>query len=527
MTFNGNIVEIPIGNEGLTGNKNLSTVRPTQLLEANNISYSTGTITKEGGSAKYNASAITGTPAILGGTEYYPTTGTQRIVILADDGKLYKDTDTTFSVTLKSGLTVSDVIPDFVVGGKEAAANNTKLFCFTGKNVVQVLSADGATTSDITSPPTDWTGATQPTGGVIHEGRLWGWGNSNDPHRVYASLPTDHEDFTSTALNLSVYPGEGEKLVAGISFKGFLIMFKYPRGVYAIDTTSPTVSDWKIKKLSTHVGSLNARTVVQVVEDVVFLDRSGSIHSLSSTDEFGDVKTSNVSTIVDMDEYARDNFSTANMANAQGIYYADKSEVQFSVPDAGSTTNSRMLVLDLSSQTAKFRVSDKDAAIGLWLWTDTSFTQIPMAGDAAGFVWKLDQSSLTKDGVGYNAQFQTPHLDLSHTDPRLSVINKRGKFLELVVEPLGNWDMSIDVLWDGDIEDTYQFSMGSTGATLGSFILGTDVLGAAAIANRKRRITGGGRRISLIGRNSGAGEGFSIAKILLHYVPGDQGIRDG
>jgi hypothetical protein len=64
--------------------------------------------------------------------------------------------------------------------------------------------------------------------------------------------------------------------------------------------------------------------------------------------------------------------------------------------------------------------------------------------------------------------------------------------------------------------------MGSTGATLGSFVLGTDKLGADAVVNRKRRIAGSGRRFSVAFRNSGAGEDFAIGRVYLHAKVGDE-----
>ena len=56
--------------------------------------------------------------------------------------------------------------------------------------------------------------------------------------------------------NVVVYPGEGEKIVAIQSFKGLLIVWKYPRGVYYIDTTAVDVGDWKTKRLGTSTGGV-------------------------------------------------------------------------------------------------------------------------------------------------------------------------------------------------------------------------------------------------------------------------------
>jgi hypothetical protein len=113
-------------------------------------------------------------------------------------------------------------------------------------------------------------------------------------------------------------------------------------------------------------------------------------------------------------------------------------------------------------------------------------------------------------------------MDFSWVDPSLSTKRKIGQFLEVVVAPTGQWNLTVSILWDGTTVQTITFNMGVTGAALGSFILGTDKLAGDQILNRKRRIVGSGRRLSLAGSNSGAGEDFSVAQFMLHCLVGDE-----
>ena len=91
-----------------------------------------------------------------------------------------------------------------------------------------------------------------------------------------------------------------------------------------------------------------------------------------------------------------------------------------------------------------------------------------------------------------------------------------------MVEPTGNWNLAVSVMWDGETVQTVNFNMGTSGATLGAFVLGTDKLAGDQILNRKKRIVGSGRRLSLSGTNSGAGEDFSVGQFLLHALVGDE-----
>lgn len=522
MAYNGQIAELPIGSLGLFGSQNASQIPVDALLACDTITLESDTVQKEGGASKYNSSVIGGAPSVLGVHDWNHDGATQRLIVLGSDGKLYKDTFAagTFATTLASGLTVSSVIPRFVEGGKEAAANNRKLFVFTWKNAVQVLSADGATTAALATPPADWTGAHQPAFGCNHEGRMWGGGNDNDPHRMYYSLTTNHEDFTSAgAGSISVYPGEGEKLVAAFAFRSAIICFKYPRGIYLIDTSDPTTTNWKVTKINGNLGAAGYGCAVQVEDDVVFVDASGQIRRLSAVNEFGDVGTIGLDDQSKMTAYIRDNLNISQAATWRTVYYARKREVHIACTATGATANNYRLVIDFNQGRPRFRISTRDVPICMFL-AMRSGLQTLYHGDASGFIWEMDTTTRSKAGVGYASSFQTPHLDLSHIDPAYGTIKKNGKYLELVVDPKGNHDLSVDVFWDGIYHETLLFNMGSTGTALGTFVLGTSALGGRQVLNKKRKLTGRGRRISLIGRNNGAAQDFSVAKFYLHFTPG-------
>lgn len=529
MSFRGNIAELPLGQDGLTGTKDQVKIGLRDLIDVDSITYESGTLRKMGGAIKYNSTVISGAPSILGGWDWFASPVAQRGIILADNGKLYKSTDgSTWGVELKTGLTVTDpTVPVFVEAGKEAAANNRKLFIFTGRNVVQVLSADGATTSNISTPPSDWSGSNQPTTGLNHEDRLWGCGNANDPHRLYYSLTTNHEDFTtSDAGSIVVYPGEGERIVGAISYLGYIICWKFPKGIYVVDTTSPTIANWKVSRITGELGGVSVQGQ-KTVDDgsIVFLDSSGLFYRIVPTDTLQNISIENLSEIRNMGPFLRENVNLGRLDRAQSVFYPALKEYYTVVPALNSTTQDRRITIDFNlPDKPRFGWSERDTNVSIWVRQDSNNIQRPVIGDNAGFVYILDTVARTKDGAGYLGLFQGPHVDLSHVDPILGTRRKNGRFLELVVEPKGNWNLNIDIYWDGELHETVTFNMGTTGATLGSFVLGTDSLAGDRILNKKRRITGGGRRISVAGRNNGASQDFSVSKFFLHYALGDERI---
>jgi hypothetical protein len=417
----------------------------------------------------------------------------------------------------------------YVEGGREAATLDRKLFTFTGKNAAQVLSSDAATSHDIATPPSDWAGTNQPMTGAAHEGRIWGAGNFNDPHRWYYSNPDDHEDFNGAGSGtVPVFPGEFDRIIAGVSFKGLLVTWKRPRGIYIVDTTSGDVNDWRPVRLSSALSLASPLSWCVVDDDLLFMDTQGSLHLISAVTEFGNLGTRNLSQLWDMDQYARDNFNigTAGFAGVQAIFYAAKRQSHFAVPGLGSTVNTRRFVLySAAADSAIPRVSDRDICPSIWLRRDGAGIQRPVIGDTAGTMWLLDQAGRTKAGAGYLAQAASGPLDFSHADPKLSGVRKNGQFLEVFYEPRGDFPVYFDVYWDERRVQTISVNMGpGGGAVLGStFVLGTAVLGGlTGLRMQRKRLVGSGNRLQLILRNSTAGQDFSIAKLRVQCSVGDE-----
>lgn len=523
MSYTGFIGEIPLGARGLFGSKNQAAIPFDALIQALNITLENGTVQKEGGAIKYNTTAITGAPSILGGFDWWPTTTAQRMVVLTSAGNLLKDSGAgDFPVTLKSGLTVIGVVPVFVAGGRETISANRKLFIFTGSNAVQVLSADGATTTDLATPPADWA-TQQPITGVIHDQRLW----AASRHRIYFSTPENHEDFTSNGSGqLSVFSGDGEEIVALASFKGVILVFKRPAGVYVVDTRNASIVQLQVHVVTRAFGAAGPGALAQIDNDLLFADQNAGLHVISAVQEYGDVASSDITQIADLLPFIRSEINLAEFNIIRVAYYSAKRQAHIAMPSLGSTINNRRLVIDFNRRDLpRFHFSDRDNNVSLWLRKDTNNIPRLIHGDNAGFVYLMDQEGRSKNSTGYNGQFQTAYMDFSHLDPKLGTIRKIADFLELVVEPKGNWTVSIDVLWDGVYVHTIQFNMGLTGVALGTFVLGTDRLAGDQIVNRRRRMMGSGRRLSLVFKNSGDAQDFSIARAYVHFHLGDE--REG
>jgi len=536
MAYRGVTVKLPVGSQGFTGTRNPSQAGPGHLTLVDGAELDGGIIRKEGGAQKVNPSALDGGATIVSGINWNPVSGVQHDVIFLSNGTVRQDSGAgTFPTSMVAGLTnVREPPSFFLTAGGEAVGASRKLFMFSSPNQVQVALGGAATMAAIGAPPADWAAGAFPTFGVQHGARVFGGGNGSDPHRIYYSTITDHGNFTGSGSGtLAIYPGESERLVAGLSFRGALILWKYPFGIYVVNTSDLTPANWSVTRMTRAVGTLNQHSVVQIENDVLYMDHVGNVHILSATQEFGDMNTSDLSKVATLEPFVRTEINRTVIRRVVGAWYAAKKQAWYTLPRTGSTDNNLRLIIGFEQQPTpqgaaapRFFMSRRDTCVSLWMRPDTTAIPRPTVGDNAGFVWRLDDTSRNKDGAAYQINFDTANTDLSFLDEALATRMKAGQFLELATEPRGNWDLTVTVFWDDVQTDILQFNMGGGGAVLGSFVLDTDTLGSDVVASDRKRLTGSGRRIRLSVVNGGLDQDVSISEFHLGFTPMDERIRE-
>lgn len=538
MSYRGIVVPLPVGQQGFTGTENPSQAGPGHFLYVDGVELQAGVIRKEGGAEKFNASALEGGAVIVSGINWTPVGSDRRDVIFTSTGKVLKDTGAgTFATAMVTGLNdAREPPPWFMACGGESVAAARHLFMFSSTNQVHEATADAATMTPISAPAADWTGAGNfPTFGVLHGFRVWAGGNNSDPHRLYYSTLTDHEDFTGAGSGtIAIFPGEGERLAGAVSFRGALVVFKYPQGIYIVNTADPTPANWSVTPLTRAVGTLNQHTIIQIENDVLYLDITGDTHALSTTQEFGDYTTSDIGDADSIHQFMRRYVNVGKLRRAQGIWYGRRQQAWWGLPLLGSDDNNLRFITLIESTPGqqetrlirRFFMSRRDICVSMWTRPDTDQAPLPVVGDASGFVWFLDREARSKDGAGYPMTFETANTDFGFFDPQLATRMKAGQFLEINYEPRGDWDLTVEVFWDDVLADTLLFNMGTGGAVLGSFILDTDVLASSVVRSARTRMEGSGRRLRLVGDNSGDGQDVSLANFYVHMTMMDERVGE-
>lgn len=534
MAYVGQAINIPLGQQGLLTDIPQTQIPLTALTKANNVRFNVAGIDKAPGSTKFNATALGSGDGIVALHDWFPTPALQRLIAMTDAGDVYRDTgDGTFTagvaIDTTFGAPTTDVM--LVPAGNEVAANNRRLFFFSSTRQLSSIDGDATTVVDITDPAADWSASNFPTGGFVFKDRLIAFGNANDQHRLYISGDTggvlDHQAFTvaKNVVTLPVFPGEGDRLVAGLVYKGAAFLFKSPFGVYLLDDRgSNTPTDWSVQRVDSAFGLASPNAIIQVLDDLLLGNATGGITSLKATEAFGDVRSGDILANARIENFVRSQFDKGGTSSLQAIYYEEKKLAYFSYRTSGSSTQDNIIVIDVNLPTPRISINTRDPANVLALRRDDDGIKRPIRGDDDGFVFLMDQgSTFAVNGDAYVGEFQTPDMDFSELDPTLATRNKLFDFISLTFTGVSANPVSVEVFIDGISIETINF-LQNAGAVLDSFILDTDTLREIAVNSRRKQLHGCGRRIKLRIFNTEATE-FSIENLQIEFRLGDEGDR--
>lgn len=538
MAYRGLTVTISLGQGGLRTDDSQSILQPTDLISATNVNFNSNLIEKDGGSTRFNTSAIT--DGIYGAFDWWPTQdiNDRKLVVVGGDGKVYAidnagaETEITASGGAPATLSLTNR-PFFLACGKEVAANNRKLFIFNGVDPVQIIDGTATIRTSLGSPPADWSGSNQPKAAFLHRGAVYAFGNVNRPHFIYRSSLTSHADFSTAApvtQLYSVYPGEGDSLQASAIFRGKPLVMKSPWGLYALEDSDVDPANWYFARVSTEIGASSPHSVLEALNDILLKSPSDSVQSLSATLEFGDIKAGDVLSILNISQFIRDN-TDAEPEFTQTLYYPENKTAYFTYRSAGGTTNDRMLGIriDTKGSPRAFWIT-KDAPNCMCLRRDTDLILRPVYGSLDGYVYLMDQEDRNVNDVAYLGEFQTPHLDFGFVDARiagqLGSKNKIYDYLEMRYYPQGNYSTYVDVYIDQEYSETLEFVqeaddlLADVAVAPDDFMLAESAtdpdgsfLAGDAVKFLKRRLNGSGRTISFRVYNAGLNESFKIAEL--------------
>lgn len=518
MNYEGLIADIPVGSLGLKTDDPHSKLQPGQLTRAINISLQDGKVQKDFGSMRWNSAALPG--GIRAGVDYAPDEATNLIVVMCSDGNVYKFTDffTSLVVGASGGapatLNVS-AYANIIEGGAEETGNPKKLFFMTGVDPVQVMTGDGATRTTISAGAADWTGTNQPVAGIIHRGRLFAWLKRGST--VYASDATNQEDFTTSPLLYNV-PGSSNELTCAFIHNKRLYIAKYPNGLYQLVDDDPDPSNWFWVEVNGSFGAQNADGYCTVFDDMLIANQFGGLSTLTSIQQFGDVKTSDMFNALGVQNFVKEEILAEGRGIRHGVYYADKKTAIFTYRSQTGIMNDRLCYVDFQTpQLPKVVWVDKDQPSCLFLVRDIQGVRRPWYGAEDGYLYQLDQPNRwvgTSDQIvqeGYRGEFWTPFFDFGGDKAEIAESMKQFDHLELQYEAAGDWNLTVECWVDGLFVKKLQYNMGFKRSNLDEMQADTTaIVDSECPLTMKQKLGFGGRRIQFRAYNEEAGQNFRI-----------------
>src|SRR6185295_15861211 len=131
---------------------------------------------------------------------------------------------------------------------------------------------------------------------VNHKNRQWGAGDLTNPSRLSYSDNLDPESWVgATSGSIDIDPSDGDAIVGIASFKNELIVFKgpYKGSIHRITGSSP--SDFARTVFIRGITAAYQNAIFTLPNDLGFMSPRGTVHSLVSTQTFGDYEQSTLS----------------------------------------------------------------------------------------------------------------------------------------------------------------------------------------------------------------------------------------
>lgn len=569
--YAGGVAAVRTGVGGLSVNQNPSATTLKNVIQAEGTVFRQDDWRKEPGTALFGTNTtIVADPAdlvVVALNDWHPTETIQRIVHLRGDGFLYF-TDPNPGDTGNPGAHVSATNSGagtrfgfFVSGGNESSdPTNRKLFLFRKNKLPTVVIGDVTNDVVIANPAVDWSNAHPPIVGIINGDRLWAAGNTNNPHGLYASVSGNQQDFTTATgtitdfQTLSIFPGVGERIMALRNYQGFIVVFKYPRGVFLQDARDVDPANWLQQQITDTIGiAPSPYAALQLENDVIFLGNDGQFYLLSAVISAAaggqNMQTANLGMDLEIYQFLLEAYSRDNLANVQSVYQPFWQTATFTVAGVGATKNNTRLIFDFTAVGRKggaprFSYSYRDECASLALWRDPlDFIEKPIFGDYHSDIIIMEQDVRTAwDGAAYQWRVQTPFSNMGEfedlvMDKFVAFANRNKIWDQFEIEyvPFTDATVNVTAFVDGlQAGPTVPVFLSAGGRPLGftdtdtaSFIIGESLLAGGVVRSIVIRAGGSGggwgsgRRISLLFENANAGEDVAITHIYFYFRNGD------
>jgi hypothetical protein len=490
------------------------------MTDVENINLHRGGRETRGGVAKVNATAISGSPRIMGLFQFRKKNGNTFIVTGTADGKIQQN-----YAELKTGLATNAVFTFEVF--------NDTLYICNGVDRPQTWDGVAASTSNLTNIPTDWSGTNFPKR-IVKHGRgaaeaLWAFGVASQLGAVYAS-GTDTDNFSDAQVTkINIETGDGFGIVGMEEFGDRLIAMGKQRP-YLIDDLDASRANWGYDAAQWEGGVGNDRLLVKTPNDLIAMSEDGEIYSVITTQTVGDYRAASIVRPAHIHTWIKDNVDLSRIDDFHMIYDSVLRAIKVFVVRNGQTKVDTVLVffIDRPPEEAwsKHRFSSVDFASASTLARVSAGNWKVYVGGHVGHVYELESTVATDDGLYYYSGFTT--IANTFDNPR---IRKQYDTAWLVLKPQGNEEIKSNITVDCQAITSEFFLVDELGNfvvdELGNFVVGVEqapftilLTGASScLVNKNHSIGLLGTRIKQEVFNNATGERMFVAQIMYDHIP--------
>jgi hypothetical protein len=435
---------------------------------------------------------------------------------------------------------------------------------FTGQDRTNImLGQDHAVISNPTAQPIAYnlnattlvgptTGANWPVfeSAVFHQTRMWMVGISTAQSQLRASAAENIFDSTGVdSVTLPIDPGDGDRIVGcSQTFFRNLYVFKGPQFGSVHEITGNTTTNYAKNKITSGAPALSHQGIVTTPTDIYWISRYG-VHSLQTTIKYGDVEQGFLSLPI-QDLWRKQRIELTDLPNAKGFWNASRNVVGWLVTPkgfSGAGSRSWMIVYNyaLSDPTpggrkfwslwkisrsagANFGVVSAATILnpsGGFQPTTIGEPHLYFGGDN-GMVYQGDYRFFDDDGRPYTVQIQTPYLTRLKTAMGTVPENQEKQWTGIttyyaVPDSQTPSTMTYSVVTDNRDAGTGTVLGSQAGGILGSFILGTGILGGINFLYQESIIEGRGRGIQITWTNSLLDQDFEHLGYSIRFAPAE------
>ena len=496
-------------NGSFNGNEDLTEVPAGEFAkDSRNIDTHNGGAEKRGGTQKVG-SQITASLSSLGGGQLVKRNGNKYLYWAGSNGTLYRD-----GASIATGRDAS-ARANFTVMGDE-------MFIANGVDVVKV--DDGSSIATISDPAADWSGSVQPKKFVLHakgqSRRAFAFGVPGFENTLYYSVSGDFEDFANAGSGTVVFDFEdGYGITDCVSKDGALWVFGKNK-TFVLDDSDSTPSNWGHFSASFKGGAHHERSTCVAGNYIYVINSEGNIYQVETAEQLRDYKEGSITYPAFIHNYIRETVDLSKLDQCHLNYEPRHRALMFFFVAQGSTTVGKALkyYIDLRKWAPPHDSDDNSDESGYS--ASASFQAETSAGakrlythDYNGFIWELSSTTKTDDGNAYKSEAYSGWLSFD-----LEGVEKRYAYGILSYKSRGDYQVNIRWWVDDTEQSTQTVSLSASGATLGSFVLDTDVLGVIGVDESEFEMGQVGRKLRVAISNDGAGHDFFLSKLVFPFI---------